>query len=63
MQLTKSYHGLALNIFIIIILILVSSVGVSVLVYPCHSVLYYFSWGVILRICFNLEIMQNEKNQ
>ena len=52
-----------LFLLIYILLSLFSSIGGSVLMYPCYAVPYYFFWGVILRICFNLEMMQNEKNQ
>jgi len=52
-----------LFLLIYILFALFSSIGGSVLMYPCFTIPYYFFWGVILRICFNLQIMQNEKNQ
>ena len=60
-NLSEKYILLFLIIYIILILVL--SFGESILIYPCHAVPYYFFWGVILRISFNLEMIQNEKNQ
>ena len=58
-NLNEKYILLFLMIYII--LVLITSVGGSVLLYPCFAIPYYFFWGVILKICFNLNIMKNQK--